>query len=172
MMTTPILTMRTFSEERKLKTDQMLITSPVKVSAIVSGKFLAAATVFFVTLVIHSLDAIIISFFSTNMFFIDIFVAYMRSVFGRLYLHCHWHIGFVHDREPGGFCHCDVCGHAFGVCSAVDDFFNFFFHCSRHHYLLCDCFGNYCPALLYHQKLDCVPLCVCRACGCDCSSNF
>lgn len=77
MMTTPILTMRTFSEERKLKTDQMLITSPVKVSAIVSGKFLAAATVFFVTLVIHSLDAIIISFFSTNMFFIDIFVAYI-----------------------------------------------------------------------------------------------
>ncbi len=77
MITTPILTMRTFSEERKLKTDQMLITSPVKVSAIVGGKFFAAVTVFFVTLLIHSLNAIIISFFATNMFFVDILVAYI-----------------------------------------------------------------------------------------------
>jgi len=41
----PVLTMRLFSEERKSKTDQLLLTAPVKVTDIVFGKFLAAATV-------------------------------------------------------------------------------------------------------------------------------
>ncbi len=41
----PILTMRTISEERKSKTDQLLLTSPIKIADIVLGKFLAAATV-------------------------------------------------------------------------------------------------------------------------------
>jgi len=41
----PILTMRLFSEERKSKTDQLLLTAPVTVTDIVFGKFLAAATV-------------------------------------------------------------------------------------------------------------------------------
>ncbi len=41
----PVLTMRLFSEERKSKTDQLLLTAPVKITDIVFGKFLAAATV-------------------------------------------------------------------------------------------------------------------------------
>jgi ABC-2 type transport system permease protein len=41
----PILTMRMFSEERKTKTDQLLLTAPVKVSEIVFGKFFAAVCV-------------------------------------------------------------------------------------------------------------------------------
>ncbi|MBR5236861.1 MAG: ABC transporter permease subunit [Clostridia bacterium] len=41
----PVLTMRLFSEERKSKTDQLLLTAPVRVSDIVFGKFLAATTV-------------------------------------------------------------------------------------------------------------------------------
>ncbi len=41
----PVLTMRLFSEERKSKTDQLLLTAPVRVTEIVFGKFLAAITV-------------------------------------------------------------------------------------------------------------------------------
>ena len=41
----PVLTMRLFSEERKSKTDQLLLTAPVEVKDIVFGKFLAASTV-------------------------------------------------------------------------------------------------------------------------------
>ncbi len=41
----PILTMRLFSEERKSKTDQLLLTAPVRVTEIVLGKFCAAAAV-------------------------------------------------------------------------------------------------------------------------------
>ena len=36
----PILTMRSFSEERKNKTDQLLFTSPVSIWGIVWGKYL------------------------------------------------------------------------------------------------------------------------------------
>ena len=77
MLTIPILTMRTLSEERKTKTDQLLLTSPLKASDIVIGKYLAAVTVLFITLVIHSLDAFVISLFSTNMFALDIIVGYI-----------------------------------------------------------------------------------------------
>lgn len=43
----PLLTMRLFSEERKLRTEQLLLTAPVSISKIVSAKFFAAFTVFF-----------------------------------------------------------------------------------------------------------------------------
>lgn len=42
----PILTMRLLSEERHQKTDQLLLTAPVRLSNIVFGKFLAAFTIF------------------------------------------------------------------------------------------------------------------------------
>lgn len=50
MFLVPVLTMRLFSEERKNKSEQLLLTSPLPLAAIVAGKFFAAVTVFFVTL--------------------------------------------------------------------------------------------------------------------------
>ena len=50
MFLVPILTMRLFSEEKKTKTDQILLTSPVSVTGIVLGKFLAAFSVFVIGL--------------------------------------------------------------------------------------------------------------------------
>ena len=41
----PLLTMKMFSEERKQKTDQLLLTSPVSVTEIVLGKFLSGLLV-------------------------------------------------------------------------------------------------------------------------------
>ena len=41
----PILTMRSFAEERKMKTEQLLLTSPVSVTSMVLGKFLSVLTV-------------------------------------------------------------------------------------------------------------------------------
>lgn len=46
----PVLTMQLFSEERSKKTDQLLITAPVNVREIVTGKYLAAFAVFFTAL--------------------------------------------------------------------------------------------------------------------------
>ncbi len=42
----PLLTMRSFSEERKMRTEQMLLTAPVSIIQMVLGKFLAAFTIF------------------------------------------------------------------------------------------------------------------------------
>ena len=43
----PLLTMKAFSEEKKQKTEQLLLTAPVSLTGIVMGKFLAALTLFF-----------------------------------------------------------------------------------------------------------------------------
>ncbi len=48
----PLLTMRLFSEDRKLKTDQLLLTAPISTKEIVLGKFLAAFAVFMTGVVI------------------------------------------------------------------------------------------------------------------------
>lgn len=45
IVTIPILTMRVLSEERKNKTDQLILTAPVSVGKIVAGKYLALMTV-------------------------------------------------------------------------------------------------------------------------------
>ncbi len=42
----PLLTMKLFSEEKKLRTEQMLLTAPVSITGMVFGKYLAAFTVF------------------------------------------------------------------------------------------------------------------------------
>lgn len=59
----PILTMRTFSEDYKQKTDQLLLTAPVKPVGIVMGKFLSSMAVFSVGIIFTFLYAIIISAF-------------------------------------------------------------------------------------------------------------
>ena len=42
MLLTPVLTMRLLAEERQKRTDQLLLTSPVSITGIVLGKYLAA----------------------------------------------------------------------------------------------------------------------------------
>ena len=56
----PILTMKSFSEERKLKTEQLLLTSPVSITGMVMGKFLAAYVMFAGALLFTSLYFIIL----------------------------------------------------------------------------------------------------------------
>ena len=61
VMFVPILTMRLMSEERRNKTDQLLITSLMSITSIVVGKFLAAASVLLITLVISFIYPVIIA---------------------------------------------------------------------------------------------------------------
>lgn len=42
----PLLTMRLFAEERKMRTEQLLLTAPVTITGMVMGKFLAAFSLF------------------------------------------------------------------------------------------------------------------------------
>ena len=59
----PILTMRSFSEERKSGTEQLLFTSPTSMFRVVMGKFFAATTVILITLVISLIYFAILSVF-------------------------------------------------------------------------------------------------------------
>jgi len=66
MFITPLLTMRVFSEEFKLKTDQALYTLPVKLSSVVIGKFLSSVAVFGCLLALTLLWPLTISILGEN----------------------------------------------------------------------------------------------------------
>lgn len=51
----PILTMKSFSEERKSRTEQLLLTSPISIPSMVIGKFLAAYVLFVAVVLFTSL---------------------------------------------------------------------------------------------------------------------
>lgn len=54
MLLIPILTMRIMAEEKKQKTDQLLLTSPVAPSQIVFGKYLAVLSIYAIVIAIIS----------------------------------------------------------------------------------------------------------------------
>lgn len=45
LVAVPVLTMKCFAEEKKSRTDQLLLTAPVSLSQIVLGKYFAMVTV-------------------------------------------------------------------------------------------------------------------------------
>ncbi len=51
----PLLTMKLISEERKMRTDQLITTAPVTLVGIVMGKYFAALTMFGVSFIVTSL---------------------------------------------------------------------------------------------------------------------
>ena len=52
----PILTMKSFSEEKKMRTEQLLLTAPVSLWGMVLGKFLAAFTLFLGTVLVSCIN--------------------------------------------------------------------------------------------------------------------
>lgn len=61
----PLLTMKSFSEERKTKTEQLLLTAPVSLWAMVLGKLLASYTVYAACTVLTSLYFLLLIPFSS-----------------------------------------------------------------------------------------------------------
>ena len=60
MIAVPILTMRSMADERRSRTDQMLLTSPVSLWGIIMGKYLSMITIFAVPMAIACLCPLII----------------------------------------------------------------------------------------------------------------
>ncbi|MBQ7499771.1 MAG: ABC transporter permease subunit, partial [Clostridia bacterium] len=65
MILIPLLTMKTFADEKKSGTEQLLLTSPVSIGSIVAAKFCAAYTVFGGTFLITCLNLIAIGRYGT-----------------------------------------------------------------------------------------------------------
>lgn len=61
----PIITMKSFSEEKRQRTDQALLTSPTSLFEIVMGKFLGAFSLFGICSLIFMVYALVISFFTS-----------------------------------------------------------------------------------------------------------
>lgn len=61
----PIITMKSFSEEKRQRTDQALLTSPASLFEIVTGKFLGAFVLFGICSLIFMVYALVISFFTS-----------------------------------------------------------------------------------------------------------
>ena len=63
MIAVPILTMRSLSDEKKTKTDQLMLTSPVSVGRIVAGKYLAMAAVYTIVIALFALSPLVLSIY-------------------------------------------------------------------------------------------------------------
>ena len=64
MLVIPIITMKSFSEERKQKTDQALLTAPISLTEMVLGKFFGAFLLYCICNAIYVLYAVILSFYA------------------------------------------------------------------------------------------------------------
>ncbi|WP_447973100.1 ABC transporter permease [Nitrospira sp. Kam-Ns4a] len=65
LLVLPILTMRVFAEERKLRTFELLMTSPVGINEIVLGKFLALVLIYLGLLGVTGLVPVSLSLYSS-----------------------------------------------------------------------------------------------------------
>ncbi len=65
LIVVPLITMNSFSLERRNKTDQLLLTTPVKVTGIVAGKYLAMITVLAIPTIFIAIYPLILSAFGT-----------------------------------------------------------------------------------------------------------
>ncbi len=63
----PLLTMKSFSEERKMKTEQLLLTAPISLGAMVCAKFFAAYTMFTATFLVGSLNLLILPLYTDSL---------------------------------------------------------------------------------------------------------
>ena len=68
----PLLTMRLMSEEKKQKTDQLLLTSPVSLTGLVYGKFLAAFCIYSLGIAITLVYSLVLAGFARRQWLVVI----------------------------------------------------------------------------------------------------
>ena len=64
MIISPLLTMRLISEEKRNKTDQLLLTSPLSINKIIIGKYCASLFVFIIALILTAPFIVIIAVYA------------------------------------------------------------------------------------------------------------
>jgi len=65
MILIPLMTMRLWSEEKRQRTDQLLLTAPVTTTAVVMGKFLSALVVLAVSMLLTLVQPLIVTMHGT-----------------------------------------------------------------------------------------------------------
>ena len=82
----PLITMKSFSEERKNKTDQLLLTAPVGIGKVVLGKYLAMVSVLAVPNLIFCLFPLIIKLQGTAYLKVDYISIGVFFLLGCVYI--------------------------------------------------------------------------------------
>ena len=82
----PLITMKSFSEERKNKTDQLLLTTPVSLTKIVLGKYMAMVTVVAIPNVIFCLFPLMIKMNGTAYLKVDYLSILVFFLLGCVYV--------------------------------------------------------------------------------------
>lgn len=82
----PILTMRCFAEDKKNKTDQMLLTAPVSLFKIVLGKYLAMVTIMAIPCLIYLIFPLIIKAQGTAYIMVDYLAILVFFLLGCVYI--------------------------------------------------------------------------------------
>lgn len=82
----PLITMKCFSEERKNKTDQLLLTAPVSLTKVVFGKYLAMVSVLAVPNIIFCVFPLIIKLQGTAYLKVDYISIVVFFLLGCVYL--------------------------------------------------------------------------------------
>lgn len=77
MMLSPLLTMRLICEDRQKRTDQLMLTSPVSLGAMVAGKYLAAAAVMGIAVALTNVFVWIISLCGGKVYFGEWLAGYL-----------------------------------------------------------------------------------------------
>lgn len=86
LVAVPILTMKCFAEERKSKTDQLLLTAPVRLIDIVLGKYLAMVSVFAIPVVVFCVYPFVIKMNGTAYLKVDYIAIFAFFLLGCVYI--------------------------------------------------------------------------------------
>ncbi len=168
LISVPILTMRVLAEERKQKTNQLLLTAPVSVEKIVLGKYFALVTIFAIPMLIMCFYPLLMTKFGT----VSLGAGFLGSPrifpFG-LCKPCYRCVYFIPYRKSG---HCGSADLCYSVCFLYDER-NFLFLLRRStfhmHYIRTSDSGSSNHNLHHDQKFPdfCSCLCGRRNCTCD-----
>lgn len=82
----PILTMKSFAEERRNKTDQLLLTSPLSLAKIIWGKYLAMISILGVACLIFCICPLIIKSFGSAHLAVDYIAILIFYLIGCVYI--------------------------------------------------------------------------------------
>ena len=112
----PVLTMRSFAEERRTRTDQLLLTSPVSVWEIVLGKFFALCVIFALPCLADAVMILVLAALGATGTATLANLAALLCLFISMgwRRHCHWRVSFQPDRESDHCCGGRCCRTAAG----------------------------------------------------------
>ena len=95
----PVVTMKSFSEERKTKTDQLLLTAPISVGKIVMGKFLGMVSLLVIPMLFSCLCPLVIKMQGTSYLMVDYSTIFAFFLIGCTYIAIGMFISYLTESQ-------------------------------------------------------------------------